>query len=88
MFATHFQNIEMAKCSATPALRMAGAGKIVATKFCGKEVYKIFKTKRKKNKTACVFKNKLETKVNKYIERKIRKARIQGNNIKQTTEDK
>jgi hypothetical protein len=36
MFATHFQNIEMAKCSATLALQMAGAGKIVAIKFCGK----------------------------------------------------
>jgi hypothetical protein len=66
---------------------MAGAGRIVATKFWVTEVYKISKTKRKKNKTACVFKHKLETKVNKNIERKIRKARIKGNNIKQTTEN-
>jgi hypothetical protein len=88
MFATQIQNIEMIKCSATPALRMAGAGKIVATKFSGTEVYKIFRTKHKKNKTARVFKNKLEIKVNKNIERKIRRARIEGNNIKQTTENK
>lgn len=54
----------MTKCSVTLILRMAGAGKIVATKFLGTKVYKIFKTKRKKNKTACLFKNKLETKVN------------------------
>jgi len=43
---------------------MTGAGKTVATKFRRIEVYKIFKTKRKKNKTTCLFKNKLETKVN------------------------
>jgi hypothetical protein len=59
---------------------------------CGYQVLRnrsleIFKTKRKKNKTACVFKNKLETKVNNNIERKIRKARIKANNIKQTTEN-
>jgi hypothetical protein len=83
MSATHFQNIETTKCSATLALRMAGAGKIVATKFRGTEVCKIFKNKRKKNKRACVFKNKLETKVNKNTERKRRKARIKGNNKKQ-----
>ena len=47
IFATHFQNIEMTKCSATVALGMVGAGKIVATKFWGPEVYKFFKTKRK-----------------------------------------
>jgi len=59
MYATRFQNIEMTSRSATLALRMAGAGKIVATNFWGTEVYEIFKTKSKKNKTDCVFKNKL-----------------------------
>jgi len=32
----------MAKCSATLTLRMAGAGKIVATEFWGTEVYTFF----------------------------------------------
>jgi hypothetical protein len=50
MNAMHVQSTETTKCSATLSLEIAGAGKIVATKFCGPEVHKIFKTKRKKNK--------------------------------------
>lgn len=43
MFATHFQNIEMAKCSATHALRMAGAGKLWIPSFVENKFIKFLK---------------------------------------------